>query len=142
MTDLYLYLISHDRKDIKTHTYIGCVEDFVNRLQQHNGIVSGGPRITRRAAGSWTPVIILKLPKNRTFNAKRLKKEWKQSSRGLESRIKKGFALAIKYKLTIYIMRKPPKRKIPILDFLKNKWKEDKINMTSEDWNTMLNSDL
>ena len=43
-TDLYLYLISHNRKDIKTHTYIGCVEDFVNRLNQHNGIVTGGPR--------------------------------------------------------------------------------------------------
>ena len=97
MTDLFLYLISHDRKDIKTHTYIGCVEDFVNRLQQHNGIIAGGPRITRRAAGSWSPVIILKLPQHRTFDAKKLKKEWKQSSRGLESRIKKGFALAIKY---------------------------------------------
>ena len=26
-TDLYLYLISHNRKDIKTHTTLG-VEDF------------------------------------------------------------------------------------------------------------------
>ena len=142
MTDLFLYLISHDRKDIKTHTYIGCVEDFVNRLQQHNGIIAGGPRITRRAAGSWSPVIILKLPQHRTFDAKKLKKEWKQSSRGLESRIKKGFALAIKYNLTVYIMRKPPKKKIPILDFLKDKWENDRIKMTSEDWNKLLNSDL
>jgi hypothetical protein len=63
-SDLYLYLISHNRKDIKTHTYIGCVEDFVNRLNQHNGIVAGGPRVTRKAAGDWEPVLLIKLPKD------------------------------------------------------------------------------
>ena len=86
-TDLYLYLISHNRKDIKTHTYIGCVEDFVNRLNQHNGIVAGGPRVTRRAAGSWEPVLVLKLPKERSFDAKLLKKEWKTSSLGAGARL-------------------------------------------------------
>jgi hypothetical protein len=134
---LFLYLISHNRKDIKTHTYIGCVEDFVSRLHQHNGQKNGGPRITRRAAGSWDPVIVLKLPKTRKFNSKSIKREWKQSSRGLESRIRKGLALAMKYNLTCYIM-KDNKRKIPILEFLESKWDNDRIQLTDGEWNKIL----
>lgn len=134
---LFLYLISHDRKDIKTHTYIGCVEDFVSRLHQHNGQINGGPRITRRAAGSWDPVVILKLPKDRTFKSKTIKREWKQSSRGLESRIRKGLSLALKYKLTCYIM-KDNKRKLPILNVLENKWEGNKINLTQSEWDKII----
>ena len=137
-TDLYLYLISHNREDIKTHTYIGCVEDFVNRLNQHNGIVTGGPRVTRRAAGSWEPVLVLKLPKERSFDAKSLKKEWKTSSRGLESRIRKGFALALEHGLTPYI-KKDRKEKIPLLDNLDALWKENRITGTKDLWNNILN---
>lgn len=138
---LFLYLISHDRKDIKTHTYIGCVEDFIKRLQQHNGQLNGGPRITKRAAGSWDPVIILKLPSNRKFKSKVLKKEWKQTSRGLESRIRKGFSLALKYNLTCYIM-KNQKKKLPILNFLGKKWKDNKIELQKDEWNKILKSEL
>ena len=138
---LFLYLISHDRKDIKTHTYIGCVEDFIKRLQQHNGQLNGGPRITKRAAGSWDPVIILKLPANRKFKSKALKKEWKQTSRRLESRIRKGFSLALKYNLTCYIMKKQ-KKEMPILTFLKDKWKDNKIDLKGDDWNKILKLDL
>ena len=141
MKDLYLYLISHDRPDIKTHTYIGCVEDFNSRLQQHNGQLGGGPRITRRAAGSWDPVIILKLPKGRKFKSKDIKKEWKQTSRGLESRIKKGFKLAIKHNLTCYIM-KNKKKNLPILNFLHKKWKGNEVIMSANDWNKIMNSDI
>ena len=93
---LYLYLISHDRPEIKTHTYIGCTENFLKRLNQHNGLEAGGPRITKRAAGSWEPVLILKV--DREKNSKELKREWKQSSRGLESRVKRGIEIAVKHK--------------------------------------------
>ena len=137
--DLFLYLISHDRKEIKTHTYIGCVEDFISRLHQHNGQINGGPRITRRAAGSWDPVMILKLPKNRTFESKVVKKEWKQTSRGLESRIKKGFSLAMKYGLTCYIMREK-KKDIPILNFLDSKWSGNKITLNKDEWGRLLDN--
>ena len=137
--DLFLYLISHDRKEIKTHTYIGCVEDFISRLHQHNGQINGGPRITRRAAGSWDPVMILKLPKNRTFESKVVKKEWKQTSRGLESRIKKGVSLAMKYGLTCYIMREK-KKDIPILNFLDSKWSGNKITLNKDEWGRLLDN--
>lgn len=138
---LFLYLISHDRKDIKTHTYIGCVQDFIKRLQQHNGQLPGGPRITRRAAGSWDPVIVLKLPNNRKFNSKEIKKQWKQTSRGLESRIRKGFEIAAKYNLTCYIM-KQQKKKIPILNYFNDKWEDNKVKCTNKDWKKILNSDI
>jgi hypothetical protein len=138
---LFLYLISHDRKDIKTHTYIGCVQDFIKRLQQHNGQLPGGPRITRRAAGSWDPVIVLKLPNDRKFNSKEIKKQWKQTSRGLESRIRKGFEIAVKYNLTCYIM-KQQKKKIPILNYFSDKWEDNKVKCTEKDWEKILNSDI
>ena len=138
-TDLYLYLISHNKKNIKTHTYIGCVEDFVNRLNQHNLVVNGGPRVTRRAAGNWEPVLVLKLPKDRTFDSKKIKKEWKTSSRGLESRIRKGFALAVKYHLPVFIMKKR-KHKVPVLDILKDKWKDNKISADKSVWDKLLNN--
>jgi hypothetical protein len=136
---LFLYLISHNRKDIKTHTYIGCVEDFVSRLHQHNGQISGGPRITKRAAGSWDPVIVLKLPNDRKFKSKAIKKEWKQSSRGLESRIRKGLILAVKYNLTCFIMKKN-QRKIPLLKFLDDKWDGNKIKLDEEEWKSIIDN--
>ena len=139
-SDLYLYLISHSRKDIKTHTYIGCVEDFVNRLNQHNGIVSGGPRVTKKAAGDWEPVLVLKLPKDRNFDAKKIKKEWKQSSRGLESRIRKGFAIALKYNLTTYVKKKYNKS-VPVLDILKDKWDNNRVTANKTIWDKLMNGD-
>ena len=72
---MFLYLISHDRKDIKTHTYIGASGNFIRRLKQHNLVTPGGPRITRRAAGNWKPVMVLELPSGRKFSSKTLKKE-------------------------------------------------------------------
>lgn len=132
---LYLYLISHDRKEIKTHTYIGCTENFLKRLNQHNGLEAGGPRITKRAAGSWKPVIIIRLTDE--LNSKDLKKEWKQSSRGLESRVKKGIELAVKHKLKI-IMPKNENNNIPMVRFINDRWVDQKVEMTDRDWEKML----
>ena len=137
--DLYVYLIAHNRPDIKTHTYIGCVHNFYARLQQHNG--QGGPRITKRAAGYWNPIIILKLPKERKqLNSKKIKCEWKQSSRGLESRVKKGFSLAKKYNLTCYVAEENTCN-IHSLHILKNKWKDGKAVVTDKDWEKLVRSE-
>jgi len=133
---LYVYLISHNKPEIKTHTYIGCTENFLKRLNQHNGLESGGPRITKRAAGSWKPVIILKI-ENKKIKPKQVKKEWKQSSRGLESRIRKGLELAIKNKLTI-VLPKNKNSHIPSVKYLNEKWDGEKIAMTTEEWTTLL----
>lgn len=134
---MYLYLISHKKKDIKTHTYIGCTADFIKRLNQHNGSQPGGPRMTKRAAGHWQPIVILELPEDRTFKSKELKKEWKQSSRGLESRIRKAFQLSIKYKLKVYLTKNNINN-VHILKSLKDKWVDDKIKLSPKDWESIL----
>lgn len=139
---LYLYLICHNRTEIKTHTYIGCTENFLKRLNQHNGLEPGGPRITKRAAGAWNPVLILKLPTERKFNAKDLKKEWKSSSRGLSSRIRKGLELAVKYKLKIIMPNENKYPKLEVLNYIHSRWKDDKVDMTDDDWNHILTSEL
>jgi nitrogen fixation protein len=131
---LYLYLISHDRPEIKTHTYIGCTENFLKRLNQHNGLEAGGPRITKRAAGSWEPVLILKLSMEK--NSKDLKREWKQSSRGLESRVKRGIEIAVKHKLKIIIPKTDSK--IPVIKFMNEHWEGDAVKMTDEEWKHIL----
>lgn len=128
-------MISHDKPEIKTHTYIGCTENFLKRLNQHNGLENGGPRITKRAAGSWKPVIILKI-ENKDIKPKQIKKEWKQSSRGLESRIRKGLELAIKNKLTI-VLPKNSNSNIPSLKYLNERWDGDKITMTDNEWSAL-----
>ena len=133
---LYVYMISHDKPEIKTHTYIGCTENFLKRLNQHNGLESGGPRITKRAAGAWKPVIILKI-ENKKIKPKAIKSEWKQSSRGLESRIRKGLELAIKHKLTI-ILPKNTNNHIPSVKFLNERWDDERILMTNKEWTTLL----
>lgn len=138
---LYLYLIAHNRPEIKTHTYIGCTENFLKRLNQHNGLESGGPRITKRAAGSWEPVIIIKIPDDRALNSKDLKKEWKQSSRGLESRIKRGLEIAVNNSLQL-VMPKNKNNNIPIVKFINDNWDGDQVNMTDQQWQRVLSSDL
>tara|TARA_B100001027_G_C16211961_1_gene305556 strand:+ start:199 stop:624 length:426 start_codon:yes stop_codon:yes gene_type:complete len=137
---LYIYLICHSKKNIKTHTYIGCVEDFKSRLKQHNGLLSGGPRITKKAAGDWEPVLLLKVNKEDNVNVKAIKSEWKQSSRGLESRIKKGFLLGSKYKLQVLIKKKYNST-IPVLNVLQDKWEQNRICMDKQTWQKLINGD-
>jgi hypothetical protein len=138
---MFLYLICHNRKDIKTHTYIGASGNFIRRLKQHNLETPGGPRITRRAAGNWQAVMILELPSSRSFSSKVLKREWKSSSRGLESRVRKGLEIAHKYKVDVYIT-KNDKNKIKLLERLNTRWsKEHKINLSEQEWNHIIDGE-
>lgn len=134
---LYMYLISHNLPQIKTHTYIGCTENFLKRLNQHNGLEAGGPRITKRAAGSWKPVIIIKVGDESKLDTKKLKKEWKQSSRGLESRIKKGIEIAVRHNLRL-VMPKDNECNIPVIKYINERWDGDKVQMTDRDWQKIL----
>ena len=138
---MFLYLISHNKKEIKTHTYIGACGNFNRRLKQHNLKTPGGPRITRRAAGFWVPIMILELPSDREFSSKVLKKEWKSSSRGLESRVRKGFEIAKKYKVKIYISRND-KNKIKLLERLNTRWNSDNtIKLSNDEWKSIIDGD-
>lgn len=138
---MFLYLISHNKKEIKTHTYIGASGNFSRRLKQHNLEKTGGPRITRRAAGFWVPIMVLELPSSRSFSSKVLKKEWKSSSRGLESRVRKGFEIAKKYNVKIYIS-KNNNNKIKLLERLNRRWTSDhKINLSNNEWKCIIEGD-
>jgi len=138
---MFLYLISHNKKEIKTHTYIGASGNFIRRLKQHNLETPGGPRITRRAAGFWVPIMILELPAKREFSSKVLKKEWKSSSRGLESRVRKGFEIAKKYNVKIYIS-KEDNSKIKLLERLHTRWtNEFKIKLSDSEWKSIIEGD-
>tara|TARA_B100000902_G_C27276829_1_gene899311 strand:- start:281 stop:700 length:420 start_codon:yes stop_codon:yes gene_type:complete len=134
---MFAYLISHEKRDLKTHTYIGCTEHFKKRLMQHNNELPGGPRITKRAAGSWKPVVVLELPAKRSFSSKSLKKKWKQSSRGLDSRIRKAFELALTYKLKIYISEH---NTTGIFKQLHSKWDNHTIKLTLKEYTTIIKS--
>ena len=135
---MFLYLICHNVPQIKTHTYIGASGNFIRRLKQHNLETPGGPRITRRAAGNWKAVMILELPSSRNFSSKILKKEWKSSSRGLESRIRKGFEIAQKYKVKVYIT-KEENSNIRLLTVLNKRWTKDfKIKLSNKEWNYII----
>lgn len=134
---MFVYLISHDRKDIKTHTYIGASGNFQKRLLQHNCEAPGGPRITRRAAGRWSPVMILELPGEREYSAKDVKNKWKQSSRGLESRIRKGFELAQQYDVNVYISKEDKLKVVQELE-----WDEDgTLQLGEKEWNKLMYGD-
>ena len=139
---LYIYLICHNNPNIKTHTYIGCTEHFLKRLNQHNGLETGGPRITKRAAGSWKPILLLKhVSEDQTISAKLIKKEWKQSSRGIQSRIRRGFELAVKYNLSI-VMPKTSDMNINIINYVTERWEGDRAVLTDKDWEHVLSSDF
>jgi hypothetical protein len=102
---------------------------------------TGGPRITKRAAGSWEPVVIIKIEDDSTTDSKHLKKEWKQSSRGLESRIRRGLEIAVKNGLQL-VMPKNKNNNIPIVKFINDHWDGDKVNMTDQQWKRVLSSEL
>jgi hypothetical protein len=102
---------------------------------------AGGPRITKRAAGSWEPVIIIKISDDTTVNSKDLKKEWKQSSRGLESRIRRGIEIAVNNGLQL-VMPKNKNNNIPIVKFINDNWDGDKVTMTNQQWKRVLSSEL
>ena len=139
---LYIYLICHNNPNIKPHTYIGCTEHFLKRLNQHNGLEPGGPRITKRAAGSWKPILLLKhVSEDQTISAKLIKKEWKQSSRGIQSRIRRGFELAVKYNLSI-VMPKTSDMNINIINYVTERWEGDRAVLTDKDWEHVLSSDF
>jgi len=138
---IYVYLICHNCSHIKTHTYIGAAYNFRRRLEQHNGSVQGGPRITRKAAGNWEPVFILKLPVTRKISSKIIKREWKSKSRGLESRIRKGFEIAMNYNLTCYILANQKKNGPPLLKRLSSRWDGGRIVIKQSVLAELLKSD-
>lgn len=102
---LSLYLIYNDCKDVKTRTYIGCVEDVMARLLQHNGITEPTPKQTRKAQGHWKLLCILLVPPEvrEEVSTKEIKKLWRFKSRGVERRIRRGVQLSKQFNLYCFL---------------------------------------
>jgi predicted GIY-YIG superfamily endonuclease len=67
----FVYLLA--TVEAPTRTYVGATVDPDRRLQQHNGLLSGGARATSRVPGGWYRVCYIK-----GFESKReaLRFEW------------------------------------------------------------------
>ena len=63
------------------------------------------------------------------------------STKCLESRIKKGFEIAVKNKLKI-IMPKKTSIESPIIHYVNKKWDGDNVKMNDVDWNNILNNNI
>ena len=94
---LYLYLIASSINKNKAHTYIGCTSNFRKRLDQHNGLIHGGPRITKKNNNMWVPLMIVVIPRSFTISSKQIKHSWKSKSRGIVSRLFTGIKIANRY---------------------------------------------
>ena len=75
-------------------SYVGMTNDFLNRWQQHNGIISGGAKYTRKKR-NWYPICIIDGFKNKS---EAMQCEWKlKSKKPKRSRLFKGCRGRIAY---------------------------------------------
>lgn len=58
-------------------SYVGMTNNFLNRLQQHNGILTGGAKYTKKGS-NWTPICIIDGFANKS---EAMQCEWKIKSR-------------------------------------------------------------
>jgi len=58
-------------------SYVGMTNDFLNRWQQHNGILSGGAKYTKKGC-NWYPICIIDGFKNKS---EAMQCEWKLKSK-------------------------------------------------------------
>lgn len=67
---IHLYVLSNKCKEKNLHSHVGCVNDVKHRFFQHNGKIPGGPTETRKGAGDWRIVIIVRFPPIRNYDIK------------------------------------------------------------------------
>jgi hypothetical protein len=91
---LKIYVLANNCESFATHTHIGCVQNVIRRVDQHNGLITGGPSETKRAEGHWKLMFYMILPPYRNYSSKDIKKICK-SGRGWASRCTKTLELAM-----------------------------------------------
>ena len=75
-------------------SYVGMTNNFLNRWQQHNGILNGGAKYTKKG-NNWYPICIIDRFKNKS---EAMQCEWKLKSRRPKlSRKFKGGSGRVKY---------------------------------------------
>lgn len=97
----YVYLLVNNNKN----TYIGMTNNPKRRIRQHNGIIKGGAKCTKKST-TWRMHIVVGM-----FNKKdalRFERLWKRNSHGLTGRFKRLVKLLLedKWKDIHFIPRK------------------------------------
>jgi hypothetical protein len=101
---LSVYVLANDCLYFATHTHIGCTEDVMRRLNQHNGLIAGGPSETKRAVGHWKLMFYILIPPIRNYSSKDIKKQCK-TGRGWASRCIKTLEIALQRGLQFRICK-------------------------------------
>lgn len=99
---MYLYVLSNTSKSKNLHAHVGCVHDIKHRYLQHNGKISGGPTETRKGAGDWHIVIILRFPPIRNYTIKDIRNGCR-SKRGHANRYENVLKIAQEMNLEYFI---------------------------------------
>lgn len=103
---LFIYGLVNECDKSTRHTHIGCTESskIIRRIQQHNGLIPGGPPETKRADGYWKLMFYLVVPPYRNYSSSEIKKEGK-NKRGWQSKCKRSLEMAIERGLEFRISR-------------------------------------
>lgn len=93
---LSVYVLVNECDQRGTHTRIGCVDirNLKKRIDQHNGLIPGGPSETKRGEGRWKPMFYLIIPPYRNYSSKEIKNQGR-NGRGWQSRCEKTLEIAI-----------------------------------------------
>lgn len=95
---LFIYIMANDCPQRRLHAKTGCVENLYQRVLQYNGIITGAPQGTRKAAGHWKLIFWMSLPPVRNYSSKEFIQEL-EKKRGWKTKCYTAIDIATKYNL-------------------------------------------
>lgn len=87
----YCYLIVNEHN----HTYIGITNNLEKRIQQHNGILKGGAKATKKSKNWMYKIVVSGLNKQNAcsfewyWKHNKINNVWKKTKSGLDNKIKR-----------------------------------------------------
>lgn len=87
----FVYMLVNTRNT----TYIGMTNNPRRRVRQHNGIIKGGARATRRSNTWWMFTVVGMFTK---IEALKFERAWKKKSHGVVGRLKRLWKLLLEEK--------------------------------------------
>lgn len=100
----YIYFLANQKEIRSVHAYIGNTQNVRRRMRQINGQLFGGPSQTKKAAGSWTPILYIRIPPYRNFNMTLLKQMFKKG-KGWKNKCINALTIAHQYGFDICISK-------------------------------------
>jgi len=55
----YCYILRNNHPDYKNYTYVGCTNNPLHRLRQHNQEISGGAKYTSSKGNLWEIIVLI-----------------------------------------------------------------------------------